>query len=97
MDDYNENFIEVTDSQTIILFTVVAEKYNLLINEKMQIILDVMFNSTILIITIEFNRFPDHIYNFFIFLKVIIKNAFNSNYFNWSSVFILRIVIWNYV
>ena len=61
MDDYNENFIEVTDSQTIILFTVVAEKYNLLINEKMQIILDVMFNSTLLMISFDFNNFPDHI------------------------------------
>ena len=52
----------------------------MLINEKMQIILDFMFNSTLPMITKDFNSFPDHRYNFFVFLKVIIKNAFNSNY-----------------
>ena len=82
MSDYNSNFKEVRDSETIIFFAVVVEKYNLLINEKMQVILDVMFNSTLPMITFDFNSFPDHRYNFFVFLKVIIKNAFNSNYFN---------------
>ncbi len=60
--------MEVRDSETIIFFAVVVEKYNLILKEKMQMILDVMFKSTIPMITKDFNSFPEHRYNFFVFL-----------------------------
>jgi exportin-1 len=73
--------MELRDSETIIFFAFIVEKFYLLKKEKMPKILDLMFNSTLPMITEDFSSFPNHSYNFFVFLKAIIKNAFDSNYF----------------
>ena len=71
------------------LFTVVLEKLNMVLNSDFLMkLLEMIFTSSLPLITSDFNSFPEIRANFFAFLKSLVKFNFgmlfslDQNYFN---------------
>ena len=78
------------------LFALVLEKVNLNLEELVPKILELIFTSTLTMITRDFQSYPDHRMNFFTFLKAVINSAFESLFSIPADQFktIINCVIW---
>lgn len=64
------------EADVLQLFALVLEKVNLNLEELVPKILELIFSSTLTMITRDFQSYPDHRLNFFTFLRAVISYAF---------------------
>jgi len=62
----------------LLLFAKIIQEFGQLIAPLVPRILDLMFTSTLGMISADFQSFPDHRFNFFIFLKNVIESCFQE-------------------
>ena len=78
--DLLENYLgsrdDTKEAEVISLFSTIIQKLNAYIPDFIPKILSVILQSSLSMITKDFNSFPDHRVNFFEFLKTVINNAF---------------------
>jgi len=77
LEDYANNSDETKESDVLLMYATITERINQNLKDFMPRILELIFNSTLGMITSDFNSFPDIRMNFFKFLKAVINNAFN--------------------
>lgn len=79
------------EADVLQLFALVLEKVNLNLEELVPKILELVFSSTLTMITRDFQSYPDHRMNFFTFLRAVINYAFECKfyflYFDFISMF----------
>lgn len=99
LQDFKNCIPETKEQEFVALFTVVLEKLHLVIDSKfLSTLLDMIFASSLPLITTDFNSFPEIRANFFAFLKSLIKFNFGLLYSLDESHFntILDCVVWSF-
>ena len=99
LQDFAQSIPETKEQEFVALFTAVLEKlYLALTPDFLSNLINLIFQSSLPLITTDFNSFPEIRANFFAFLKALIKYNFNllysldANHFNT----ILICVIWSF-
>ena len=77
--DFENCIPETKEQEFVALFTVVLEKlYMVIAPDFLSNLLDMIFRSSLPLITTDFNSFPEIRSNFFAFLKALIKYNFTN-------------------
>lgn len=81
LEDFKNCIPETKEQEFVALFTVVLEKLCLVIDSNfLSNLLEMIFSSSLPLITTDFNSFPEIRANFFAFLKALIKFNFGLLY-----------------
>jgi len=84
LQDFKQCIPETKDQEFVALFTVVLEKLNMVLDSDfLTKLLEMIFTSSLPLITSDFNSFPEIRANFFSFLKALVK-------FNFGTLFALN-------
>ena len=75
---YKEEPKQLREPELIILFAKVLQVFGTLIADGIPAILECIFGGTLEMISTDFNSFPDHRVNFFVFLKVVVDTCFQA-------------------
>ncbi|KAM3134830.1 hypothetical protein pb186bvf_012999 [Paramecium bursaria] len=78
LEDYKQCIHEIKEPELLLTFTSMIEKLTTPIQELVPLILANIFQSTISLISQDFNSYPDHRINFFEFLKACVLHHFSA-------------------
>ena len=99
LNEFQQCLPETKEQEFVALFTVVLEKLNIVLsNDFLSKLIEMIFTSSLPLITSDFNSFPEIRANFFSFLKALVKFNFGplfslqENYLNT----ILDCIIWSF-
>lgn len=98
LEDFENCIPETKEQEFVALFTMVLEKlYMVITPDFLSNLLEMIFRSSLPLITTDFNSFPEIRSNFFAFLKALIKYNFGMLYSLDESKFnlILDCIIWS--
>lgn len=98
LNDFKQCIPETKDQEFVALFTVVLEKLSIVLNSDfLSKLIEMIFTSSLPLITSDFNSFPEIRANFFSFLKSLVRFNFGNLFSLDSSYFntILDCVIWS--
>lgn len=75
---YKDEPEALREPDMLLLFAKVIQEFGQLISQFIPNILDLTFTSTLGMISSNFQSYPDHRFNFFVFLKNVIENCFQQ-------------------
>jgi exportin-1 len=74
--DYSNSAPDIREAEVLSLFSVVFERLTPEMLDLVPSIIKSIFDSTINMISTDFNSYPDHRQNFFEFIKTTVTHAF---------------------
>lgn len=78
LSSYKDEPEVLREPEMLLLFAKIIQEFGQLVAPVVPKILDLMFTSTLGMISADFQSFPDHRFNFFIFLKNVIESCFQE-------------------